>query len=160
ALGSRVEVVQAEDLAGLLRLTPSLILVSAPPAAVERLTAEITARPGVPPVALFVSAEGQDHPMAGLGRALGEGERGWEATFDAIVDPVAIVDQAGMVFRANMGLANLLHRPIQQVVSQGYRSLLGPAALGYTDPIALSLADRIPRTEDVHYQELPGVFQV
>jgi signal transduction histidine kinase len=160
ALASRVDVVQAHDLAGLLKLQPGLILVAAPPAEAGRLAAQIAASNGAPPVALLVTPEGADHPMTALVRALVEGKREWEATFDAIVDPVAILDQSGLVIRANMGLAHALGRPIQEVVSQGYISLLGKALLGYADPIALSLADRSPRTEDARFEKLSGVFQI
>jgi signal transduction histidine kinase len=103
-------------------------------------------------------ADGPDHPHTRLVKALVEGKREWEGTFDAIVDAVAILDQAGAVVRANVGLARALGRPIVEIVSRPYAEVLGrPEG---PDPIAASLADGSPRTEELHYANLPGVQQV
>jgi signal transduction histidine kinase/ActR/RegA family two-component response regulator len=40
------------------------------------------------------------------------GKQEWEATFDAIGDPIAVYDRRGRVLRGNAGLASLLARPL------------------------------------------------
>src|SRR5262249_29921748 len=40
------------------------------------------------------------------------GKQEWEATFDAIGDPIAVYDRRGRVLRGNAGLASLLERPL------------------------------------------------
>jgi signal transduction histidine kinase/DNA-binding response OmpR family regulator len=40
------------------------------------------------------------------------GKQEWEATFDAIGDPIAVYDRRGRVLRGNAGLATLLQRPL------------------------------------------------
>jgi two-component system NtrC family sensor kinase len=40
------------------------------------------------------------------------GKQEWEATFDAISDPIAVYDRRGRVLRGNAGLASLLQRPL------------------------------------------------
>jgi len=40
------------------------------------------------------------------------GKQEWEATFDAIGDPIAVYDRRGRVLRGNAGLASLLQRPL------------------------------------------------
>lgn len=40
------------------------------------------------------------------------GKQEWEATFDAIGDPIAVFDRHGYVLRGNTALAEYLHRPV------------------------------------------------
>lgn len=152
-----IDVVEAEDLQTLARADPAFILVFAEPAEVQRIAAWIAAGPR-PPVVMLVGAETADHPHTRMIKALIRAKREWEATFDAIVDPVAILDADGTVVRANLGLARVLRRPVQEIVSLRYPELLGAA--GPRDPIAQSLADRAPRTAEASYAALSGVQQV
>lgn len=133
-----------------------LALVFSPPAEALRIAKDLAAQPA-PPVLMLVGAAA-NHPHTRLVKALAEGKREWEGTFDAIVDPVAILDPAGVVVRANVGLARALGRPIVEIVSRPYTEVLGRSE--GADPIAASLADGSSRTEEARYASLPGVQQV
>ncbi|HSJ59332.1 MAG TPA: GAF domain-containing protein [Anaerolineae bacterium] len=54
-----------------------------------------------------------------------QAKRDWEATFDAMQDPVVLVDAEGHVVRGNLAFAHLVNRPIAQIVGEAYTSLLG-----------------------------------
>ncbi len=159
-LAGRVDVVEHDDLETLLSAGHSLLLVFATPAETPELAARIAERPRGAPLAVLVGPGAEGHPLTQLVLALVEGKREWEGTFDAIVDPVAILDAKGVVKRANLGLARTLALPIQDVVDRDYRALLGRTELGFKDPIGLSLGDGQPRTEDARFEALSGIFQV
>ncbi len=160
ALAGRVDLAQADDVETLLRSDPSLILIFVAPEDASALGARVAAASGGPPLAVLVGDEAEGHPMTRLVLALVEGKREWEGTFDAIVDPVAILDGGGAVVRANLGLARSLGRPIQDLVGRHYTTLVGRPELGFRDPIALSLADGRPRTEDLRFAGLAGTHLV
>ncbi|MET0551760.1 MAG: ATP-binding protein [Vicinamibacteria bacterium] len=108
-----------------------------------------------PALALLV---GEPHPLTGLVRAILQAKRDWETAFDAVVDPVAIVDADGSVRRANLALARELSLPIREVVGRSLADLLGEAQ--GIDPVARSLTDGMPRTAEVRYAALPGLHLV
>ena len=160
-LGGRgVDVVFFKDLDALLQAQVGLAVVVANPAEAARLAAQVAQRPASPPFALLVSSGTQPHPHLQLVESLLKGKNEWERTFDAIVDPVALIDRKGTVVRANLGLARVLARPIGQIVGTPYPVLLGPPGPGSPDPIAESVAEGEPRTEEVRFASLPGVQQV
>ena len=160
-LGGRgVDVIFFKDLDELLAGQVGLAVVVATPAEAERLSAQVAQRPSSPPFALLVSSGSQAHPHLRLVESLLKGKNEWERTFDAIVDPVALIDRNGMVVRANLGLARVLERPIGEIVGAPYPSLLGVPRPGSADPIGQSLADGEARTEEVRFESLPGVQQV
>ena len=160
-LGGRgVDVIFFKDLDELLAAQVGLAVVVATPAEAERLSAQVAQRPSSPPFALLVSSDSQAHPHLRLVESLLKGKNEWERTFDAIVDPVALIDRNGMVVRANLGLARVLERPIGEIVGAPYPSLLGVPRPGSADPIGQSLADGEARTEEVRFESLPGVQQV
>jgi signal transduction histidine kinase len=86
-----------------------------------------------------------------------KGKNEWERTFDAIVDPVALLDRNGVVIRGNLGLARVLDLPIGEIIGAPYPALLGRPRPGWTDPIGESLADGHARTVEVRFEGLPGV---
>ena len=160
-LGGRgVDVIFFKDLDELLAAQVGLAVVVATPAEAERLSAQVAQRPSSPPFALLVSSGTQAHPHLRLVESLLKGKNEWERTFDAIVDPVALIDRNGTVVRANLGLARVLERPIGEIVGAAYPSLLGVPRPGSADPIGQSLADGEARTEEVRFESLPGVQQV
>jgi signal transduction histidine kinase len=155
-----VEVLRAPDLETLLAESPSLILIFTTPAEAAVLGRTLAERPGSPPVTMFVDDGAGGHPHTELVQALVQGKTEWESTFDAIVDPVTLLDAKGTIVRANLGLARTLNRPIRELIGTPYHELIGRPVDGAHDPIAQSLADREARTEDVHFEKLPGVVQV
>jgi signal transduction histidine kinase len=160
-LGGRgVDVIFFKDLDELLAGQVGLAVVVATPAEAERLSAQVAQRPSSPPFALLVSSGTQAHPHLRLVESLLKGKNEWERTFDAIVDPVALIDRNGTVVRANLGLARVLELPIGEIVGAPYPSLLGVPRPGFADPIGQSLADGEARTEEVRFESLPGVQQV
>jgi signal transduction histidine kinase len=58
--------------------------------------------------------------------------RQWQATFDAIHDPLALLDQEGRILRCNQALGELLGRDADQLIGHALRALLeeafGPSA--------------------------------
>jgi two-component system NtrC family sensor kinase len=160
-LGGRgVDVVFFKDLDALLEAQVGLAVVVANATEAARLAAQVARRPDSPPFALLVSSGTQAHPHLRLVESLLKGKNEWERTFDAIVDPVALIDRQGTVVRANLGLARVLARPIGEIIGTPYPVLLGPPGPGSADPIAASVAEGEPRTEEVRFANLPGVQQV
>lgn len=160
-LGGRgVDVIFFRDLEELLSAEVGLAVVVATPTEAARLSAQVAERPSSPPFALLVSSGTQEHPHLRLVESLLKGKNEWERTFDAIVDPVALIDRNGTVVRANLGLARVLELPIGEIVGASYPALLGVPRPGSADPIGQSLADGEARTEEVRFESLPGVQQV
>jgi two-component system NtrC family sensor kinase len=160
-LGGRgVDVIFFREIDELLEAEVGLAVVVATPAEAARLTALVAQRSSSPPFALLVSSGAQEHPHLRLVESLLKGKNEWERTFDAIVDPVALIDRNGTVVRANLGLARVLELPIGEIVGTPYPTLLGVPRPGSADPIGQSLADGEARTEEVRFASLPGVQQV
>lgn len=136
---------------------PIAVVIAEPRQAAEILTRTIAS--GGPPVAVLSGVDGADeHPHVRLLRALLEGKDQWERTFDAIVDPIALIDRNEKILRANRGFGRALDLSIQDIIGRSYVALLGESPNG--DPVAESLADGVSRTREVRYPLLSGVQQV
>jgi two-component system, NtrC family, sensor kinase len=134
-----------------------------PAAAADLARAASTRR--APPLALLVGATPADHPHARFLHVLFAGKQDWERTFDAIVDPLFLLDQKGIVVRANRELARAADSSIEQVGGMHYAKLLGaPVPAGpdgaSPDPIAETLADGKPRNVEMRYAGLSSVHEV
>ena len=158
--GRAFEVVRGADLPALLRSAPSVVVVVAEPQDAPGIVAQISARADTPPVTLFLGRPGVRHPYAALFRSLMQGKADWEGTFDAIVDPIVLLDRSGAVSRANLGLAGALGLPIRGIVGRHYADLFGAPAPDSSDPIAESLADGLARTREARFERLAGIQQV
>ena len=154
------DVVRVDGVSSLGDSGAAQVLVFAAIDEAARIADELAAGGDLPPATLVVGGRHELHPLTRLIKALVGAKAQWEGTFDAIVDPVALLDHAGTVQRANLGLAHVLARAIQQIVEKHYAELLGPPAPQSPDPIAASLGDGAPRTEEARYANLPGVQQV
>jgi two-component system, NtrC family, sensor kinase len=155
-----IEVIRVDGVSGIAAAGAGHLLAFATPRDASSLAASLAAQADLPPVTLLLSADGGDHPHTRLVKALVEAKAEWEGTFDAIVDPVALLDMQGTVVRANLGLARVVARSIVEIVDTDYKALLGAPEKGSPDPIAASLQDGLPRTEEARYSNLPGVQQV
>ncbi len=51
-------------------------------------------------------------------------KRDWETTFDAMQDPVAVVDREGCIVRANRAFAHLVQKPFADLVGSSYESAM------------------------------------
>jgi PAS domain S-box-containing protein len=160
ALAERVEFIRVTDLASLETVQADLVLAVASPDGAASLIAALPKAAGAPPVTLLIGPDPRRHPQAVFVDLLIQAKRDWMTTFDAIVDPVALLDADGAVVRANVGFAGVVGRKVQDVISMTYTSLLGPPDAGETDPIAQTLADGQPRTGETRYQALAGIQQV
>ena len=155
-----MEVLHVEDVASLVASQVGLAVVFADCQRASKLAAELAEQPSRPPVIMVVDAPAEGtHPHTRLVKSLLVAKNEWERTFDAIVDPVALLDGSGTVRRANLCLARALGRPIHEIVLRHYRELLGPATRDQ-DPIAMSLGDGEARTQESSFAHLPGVQQV
>jgi two-component system NtrC family sensor kinase len=140
-----------------------LAFVDGPAAA--RLTQAAAVRRS-PPLAVLVGSTPESHPHARFLGVLLSGKQDWERTFDAIVDPLALLDHEGTVVRGNRQLARLVGRAIEELAGEPSSSLLGAprAAAGDPsapdDPIAQTLKDGRPRTLEVRYERLSAVHEV
>jgi len=155
-----VDLVRTDRLLDLATMEVDHALAWVTPDEAAALTAELARHEGAPPVTLMTGASEDQHPQILFIKALVMAKREWEATFDAILDPLAIVDTAGVVRRANLGFARALGKDIREVVARSYSALLGSPTAGSTDPVALSLVDSAARTEETRYAALPSVHQV
>ncbi len=77
--------------------------------------------------------------------------RQWQATFDAISDPLCLLDGAGEVVRGNAALADLLRRPLAVVVGRPLQDLV----LEVLGPVEDGFFDRARRTGSREVVELP-----
>jgi PAS domain S-box-containing protein len=156
--GRAFQVVPAPDVDALLSAGVGLGLVVTPADRAAAVASRIAAHPDAPPVAMLIGDVETRHPFTRLLASLLEAKNDWEGTFDAIVDPVAILDGTGRVVRANRGLAGVLGRQPAELIGQHYLALLGtpPGA----DPIATALADGGARTGEARYTAVAGTFQV
>ena len=158
--GRNMEVVPVESVQALLRSDIGLAVVFAAPEEAAQVAVMIAGEPKAPPTAMIFGPEGQQHPHIRFIRNLLDAKNEWERTFDAIVDPVALLDRSGTVRRANLGLAHVLGLPMRELLDRPYAEILGAPGPGHPDPIAASLADGAARTEETGYARLPGVQQV
>jgi signal transduction histidine kinase len=165
--GNPVEVVPLADPRDIAKADVDLVLALAAPPAAESVASAVKGISDPPPVTILVSDDPSQHPLRRLIDVLISGKRDWETTFDAIVDPVALLDTDGRIVRANLGLARALGREIKQTIGVHYLELIGAPEgtatarrRGTDDPIAQSLEDGQPRTEETCYTELPGTQQV
>jgi two-component system, NtrC family, sensor kinase len=123
-------------------------------------------RPEAPALALIVGAPAELHPHGRFLEVLLDAKNAWEGTFDAIVDPVVLLDAEGRVERANRAMARALGRPIEQTVGASFADLVGPAlapadaARSAADPVAESRSDGRPHTGEVRYERLDGIQEV
>jgi PAS domain S-box-containing protein len=154
------EMVALESLSALERRDDLDLLLVLTEAVGVAKAAEVCARVAAPTVLLVRLEPNGVHPLTALVEALAEAKREWETSFDALVDPVAVLDAEGRVVRANLGTARALGLPIREVVGRHYSDLVGPPVAGTTDPVAQSLADGSARTAEARYQILEGVRQV
>lgn len=157
---NRFEVVRADDLAALLSAPVDLALVSTTPEGAPAVAEALSRATHAPPAVVLVGGAAAEHPHFWVVNAIVQAKKQWEQAFDAIVDPVAILDRTGTVVRANLGLAEVLRLPIEKLVSTPYVDLLGPPLGPFRDPIADSLADGQPRTHEARFGKLPGLHQV
>src|SRR5919108_1234466 len=124
--GRNIEVVPVDSVQTLLRSDVGLGVVCAAREDAAELAVLIAGEPAAPPAAMIFGPEGKQHPHITFIRNLLDAKNEWERTFDAIVDPVALLDRNGTVRRANLGLARVLGRPIKEILFQPYSDLLGP----------------------------------
>ncbi len=108
----------------------------------------------------LVVGDGVDHPHTRLLHDLIEAKRDWQGAFDAMVDPLAVVDLHGTIVRANLALARALGCPVTAVVGADYRSLLGEAEAPLEDPIVRSIASALATTAEGRFAHLPGTRQI
>ncbi|HLA76814.1 MAG TPA: ATP-binding protein [Vicinamibacteria bacterium] len=160
SLADRFEVVRADDLAALVSAHVDLALLSTTPEGAPALAEALSRMAHAPPAVILVNTGAGEHPHSSVVSAIVQAKEQWEKAFDAIVDPVAILDRSGIVARANRGLAEVLGLPFEEVVRAPYAELLGPPLAPSLDPIADSLRDGEPRTHEARFGKLPGLHQV
>jgi PAS domain S-box-containing protein len=158
--GPTVELVHGDDIESLLASDLNLVVVLAEPREALRICQAVAARPRPPAVTMLVRTESQPHPHTLLVKALVRGKREWETAFDAIVDPVALLDRGGVILRANLVLGRVLGRPITEVIGRHYSAVIGRPREASPDPIAASLADGQARTAEARFSGFAGVQQV
>ena len=167
--GHDIEVVVVRDVRDLHSADVELGVIFAAPEDLGALMPQLAGVPA-PPLAVFVNRrqEGDHRNQVHLLKILLSGKREWEKTFDAIPDPIMVLDHGGEVIRVNQRMARALGRRIQELVGLAYSELIGPPGAGTgdrfpgaaVDPIADSLADGQPRQVEARYGRLPGMYEV
>jgi two-component system NtrC family sensor kinase len=109
---------------------------------------------------LLTGRQAESHPIAWWIKALIRAKREWEQAFDAIVDPILILDDDGCVRRANMAFCRALDRGFDAILTSHYAALIGKPKPGMEDPIAQALESRLPLVRETSFETLPGVQQV
>jgi signal transduction histidine kinase len=137
-----------------------LLVAALAPGDAPGVASALAANPAAPPATLYIGTDLERHPQVRLLEILVHGKKAWEGTFDAIVDPVALLDRKGAIVRANLGFAGTVGRKVQEIGALCYKDLLGSPADDEDDPIAKSLEDGEPRTAEVRFSALTGIQQV
>ena len=168
--GHGYEVVVARDLKDLREPSVHLGIIFTTPAKAAELVPVLASQPGTQPLAVLVGRSMSDdpHPHVHLLKVLLDGKRQWERTFDAILEPIMVLDARGRVIRANMQLARTLDRDVRELHGQPYSALLGPPVAGTgdrfpaeaVDPIAESLLDGQPRHAEARYGRLSALHEI
>ena len=88
-------------------------------------------------------------------------EKQWKITFDAIPDPIALIDTGHRIMRVNRAMADLLQRPAEDVVGRHCYELVH----GTTEPPPFCPHTRMLATGDTAHAEiveerLGGVFEI
>ena len=113
------------------------------------------------PVVVLAARQDDDHPLLWLMRALVKAKADWQAVFDSLTDPVALLDPRGVIRRANLDFARMVGRPIREALGENVREVLGSALDARPDdPIATALADQRAHSGEVSYSSLDCVHLV
>lgn len=84
----------------------------------------------------------------------------WVRIFDALADPVLVLDSTGIALRLSDRLRRLLDRPHDEGVGVHWGSLLAPSGRPDTSPIARALASGSTHVGEQSFGRLAGVWQV
>jgi two-component system, NtrC family, sensor kinase len=157
---SPLDVVRVSDVEALRTTKADIAVAAIRPDQAPAFSQAIADLPDGPPITLLVGRDPQEHPQLRLFEVLVQAKRAWEGTFDSILDPVALLDRHGSVVRANLGFARVTGRRVQELIGEPYSAMVGKPLEGQDDPIARSLGDGAPRTEETRYEGLAGIQQV
>src|SRR5213592_1656588 len=83
---------------------------------------------------------------ARLVELLSSAKREWEETVDAIHQAICIVDDHGVVRRANRAFAELVQTPVTAIPGRSWLGILPPA---WSDPVARAIAEPTPTSVEV-----------
>ena len=83
---------------------------------------------------------------ARLVELLSSAKREWEETVDAIHQAICIVDDHGVVRRANRVFAQLVQTPVTAIPGRSWLGILPPA---WSDPVARAIAEATPTSVEV-----------
>lgn len=85
----------------------------------------------------------------------------WEETFDAINDPVLILDQEYRVIRANLALARAVGKDIRALIGQPcYESLMAREQVCEGCPLAATLQNNVGTEAEVHQMDSEKWYHV
>ena len=154
--GEDVEVREVASLAELPDGDFDLIVMAAGPEAARAAVDALVARQKPPPAVVLLESGGR-HPHLELLEILLTAKLQWETAFDALADPVAVLDAQGRVVRANRALARVSGREVRDLIGMPYAELLGAPKDGAPDLVALSLEDGEARTGEVRLERVEGV---
>ena len=152
-----IDVIPVSQLADLRGQAFGLLVATLPADEAAAFAAAVAAEPSIPPVTLLIGSDMDEHPQARLIEILIHAKRDWVGTFDAIVDPVVLLDRDGAIVRANVGFARVVGRKVQEVAPLKFAELVGEPLEGQSDPVVQSLADGEARTEETRYARLSGI---
>lgn len=134
---------------------PSMTIVFAKADEAQSLVGT-AARSAASPMAVFLSDGSTEHPGTELLRNLVLAKRDWQKAFDAMVDPVLVLDADGCATRVNVALAEALGREITELKGAHFATLLGEASPS-PDPITAALIGGKAATTETRYSRLPGI---
>jgi signal transduction histidine kinase len=153
-----LQVTTAEGIAELAGADLAVVVV--PRAELSAAAADLARLPEGPALILASAPGASPHALATLLASLGQAKREWEAAFDAMTDPAAVLDGDGRVVRANPAFAVAAGTDIRRLPGRPCAELLGPTEDGSPGPVASTLADGAPRTQETRYRRFAGLRQV
>ncbi len=80
--------------------------------------------------------------------------REWMDTFDAVADPIGLVDPDGIVFRCNKALRDLVGRPFNEIIGYSLPEVIGCASgCGETCPLHLAQKSLCRESHTVQFKQ-------
>jgi len=109
------------------------------------------------PLTIVLGGDDETHPFTSLLRDIVNAKRDCQKVLDAMLEPVAVLDQEGRVLRANRALARATGRDVRDLPQQHYRDLIGAPAASLPDPIGRGLESGGAAVSEARFAALPGV---
>lgn len=94
-------------------------------------------------------------------RQIEQAKKEWEQTFDAIKDPVLLIDQKHRILRANLALANTVKSDIRSVIGTAcYKTMMGRSSPCPNCPMGQTLSAQKGQEAELTHEDNKRIFHL